>query len=111
MNGVWRVQGVLATSRALGDYPLKVWSKDEEEIENGVCGYEQGDFLSYSDGCGDLKMMMMVVLVMVMVVVMVLVMVMLMVMVLVIVMVRMVMAMMMVTVMALVMVVVMTCFP
>jgi protein phosphatase 1L len=23
MNGVWRVQGVLATSRALGDYPLK----------------------------------------------------------------------------------------
>ena len=26
MNGVWRVQGVLATSRALGDYPLKVWS-------------------------------------------------------------------------------------
>ena len=24
MNGVWRVQGVLATSRALGDYPLKV---------------------------------------------------------------------------------------
>ena len=27
MNGVWRVQGVLATSRALGDYPLKVWSR------------------------------------------------------------------------------------
>ena len=26
MNGVWRVQGVLATSRALGDYPLKVGS-------------------------------------------------------------------------------------
>ena len=24
MNGVWRVMGVLATSRALGDYPLKV---------------------------------------------------------------------------------------
>ena len=24
MNGVWRVNGVLATSRALGDYPLKV---------------------------------------------------------------------------------------
>ena len=23
MNGVWRVQGILATSRALGDYPLK----------------------------------------------------------------------------------------
>merc|ERR1712029_875675 len=23
LNGVWRVQGVLATSRALGDYPLK----------------------------------------------------------------------------------------
>merc|ERR1711874_485334 len=23
MNGVWRVMGVLATSRALGDYPLK----------------------------------------------------------------------------------------
>ena len=33
MNGVWRVQGVLATSRALGDYPLKdrkvvVWEPD-----------------------------------------------------------------------------------
>ena len=27
MNGVWRVQGVLATSRALGDYPLKVGVK------------------------------------------------------------------------------------
>ena len=24
LNGVWRVQGVLATSRALGDFPLKV---------------------------------------------------------------------------------------
>ena len=24
MNGVWRVMGVLATSRAMGDYPLKV---------------------------------------------------------------------------------------
>ena len=24
MNGVWRVMGVLATSRALGDFPLKV---------------------------------------------------------------------------------------
>ena len=24
MNGAWRVMGVLATSRALGDYPLKV---------------------------------------------------------------------------------------
>ena len=23
LNGVWRVQGVLATSRALGDFPLK----------------------------------------------------------------------------------------
>ena len=23
MNGVWRVQGILATSRALGDFPLK----------------------------------------------------------------------------------------
>ena len=23
LNGVWRVQGVLATSRAMGDYPLK----------------------------------------------------------------------------------------
>lgn len=23
LNGVWRVMGVLATSRALGDYPLK----------------------------------------------------------------------------------------
>ena len=56
MNGVWRVQGVLATSRALGDYPLKVWSKDEDEIEDGGCGYGQGDFLSYSDVCGDLKM-------------------------------------------------------
>ena len=60
MNGVWRVQGVLATSRALGDYPLKVWSKDDEEIEDGGCGYEQGDFLSYSDGCGDLKMVVVV---------------------------------------------------
>ena len=27
MNGVWRVMGVLATSRALGDYPLKVDSR------------------------------------------------------------------------------------
>ena len=67
MNGVWRVQGVLATSRALGDYPLKVWSKDEEEIENGGCGEEQGDFLSYSDGCGNLMMIMMLVVVMVVV--------------------------------------------
>ena len=23
MNGVWRVQGILATSRAMGDFPLK----------------------------------------------------------------------------------------
>ena len=61
MNGVWRVQGVLATSRALGDYPLKVWSKDDEEIEDGGCGYEQGDFLSYSDDCGDLMMVVVVV--------------------------------------------------
>ena len=59
MNGVWRVQGVLATSRALGDYPLKVWSKDDEDIEDGGCGYEQDDFLSYSDCCGDLMMMVM----------------------------------------------------
>ena len=63
MNGVWRVQGVLATSRALGDYPLKVWSKDDDQIEDGGCGYEQGDFLSYSDCCGDLMMIMMMVVV------------------------------------------------
>ena len=63
MNGVWRVQGVLATSRALGDYPLKVQSKDDEEIEDGGCGYEQGDFLSYSDGCGDLMLVVVVVVV------------------------------------------------
>ena len=45
-------------------------SKHHDEIEDGGCGYEQGDFLSYSDGCGDLKMMMMmVVVILVMVVV------------------------------------------
>ena len=65
MNGVWRVQGVLATSRALGDYPLKVWSKDDEEIEDGGCGYEQDDFLSYSEGCSDLMMIIVVVVVVV----------------------------------------------
>ena len=37
LNGVWRVQGVLATSRALGDYPLK----DQKEI---VC---EPDILSF----------------------------------------------------------------
>ena len=32
MNGVWRVQGILATSRAMGDFPLKKVVTSEPDI-------------------------------------------------------------------------------
>ena len=46
MNGVWRVMGVLATSRALGDYPLKVDmiinSSHQINKHQTVCTGEEG---------------------------------------------------------------------
>lgn len=56
MNGVWRVQGVLATSRALGDYPLKdkkVVVADPDVLNFSVSDHRMQFAVLASDGLWD----------------------------------------------------------
>jgi len=56
MNGVWRVQGVLATSRALGDYPLKdkkVLVADPDVLSFSVVDHKMQFAVLASDGLWD----------------------------------------------------------
>lgn len=56
MNGVWRVQGVLATSRALGDYPLKdkkVLVADPDVLSFSVADHRMEFAVLASDGLWD----------------------------------------------------------
>ena len=56
MNGVWRVQGVLATSRALGDFPLKdknVLIAEPDILSFEISKYEAEFAVLASDGLWD----------------------------------------------------------
>jgi len=56
LNGVWRVQGVLATSRALGDYPLKekkVVVSDPDVLSFSVKEHNMDFAVLASDGLWD----------------------------------------------------------
>lgn len=56
LNGVWRVQGVLATSRALGDYPLKeqnVIVSDPDVLSFDVKVHKPAFAVLASDGLWD----------------------------------------------------------
>lgn len=56
-NGVWRVAGILATSRALGDYPLKDWNlviADPDILTFDLSNHKPQFLIFASDGLWDM---------------------------------------------------------